>query len=222
MPTVPAANVDRRQRRRLETIEEAIDAAIAIMGEQGAAGLSLGEVARRMGIRPPSLYVYFASKNALYDEIFARGWRALSAAVETPGVPEGRAELRAFLGGRAEAFTRWAIENPASAQLMFWRPVPGYRPSDQAYEPAVRHIDWLGEMFTSLRERSLLTADTPVDEVIRLWSVLIAGVISQQLANAPHEDFDNGAFTTLLPTLIDVFVARFAVAPDASRTESQP
>ena len=71
--TTPPAQLDRRQRRRQETITEVIDTAAEIMVEQGVAGLSLGEVARRMGIRPPSLYVYFPSKHALYDALFAQG-----------------------------------------------------------------------------------------------------------------------------------------------------
>ena len=70
-PVVP----DRRQRRRQETKEEVLDHAAEIMAEQGVAGLSVGEVARRMGIRPPSLYGYFPSKNALYDALFERGAR---------------------------------------------------------------------------------------------------------------------------------------------------
>src|SRR6476646_4414415 len=75
--TSTAAPLDRRQRRRLETIEEVLDIAAEIMTEQGVAGLSVGEIARRMGIRPPSLYVYFPSKNALYDALFARGAQEL-------------------------------------------------------------------------------------------------------------------------------------------------
>ena len=49
------------------------------MTEYGVGGLSLGEVARRMGLRTPSLYVYFDSKNAVYDAVFARGWRSVGA-----------------------------------------------------------------------------------------------------------------------------------------------
>ncbi len=76
MTTEPVP-LDRRQRRRQETIEEVLDIAVEIMAEQGVAGLSIGEIARRMGIRPPSLYVYFDSKNALYDALFARGARGV-------------------------------------------------------------------------------------------------------------------------------------------------
>src|SRR5437764_10013827 len=75
--TADAVPLDRRARRRQETIEEVLDIAVEIMSEQGVAGLSLGEVARRMGIRPPSLYVYFPSKEAMYDAVFLRGARAV-------------------------------------------------------------------------------------------------------------------------------------------------
>jgi hypothetical protein len=55
---VPA---DRRQRRREETIEEVLGIAAEIMPEQGVAGLSVGEIARRMGIRAlPGLVSMFA------------------------------------------------------------------------------------------------------------------------------------------------------------------
>src|SRR3712207_9215212 len=76
--TVP---VDRRHRRRQETIEQVLDVAVEVMADQGVAGLTLGEVARRMGIRPPSLYGYFDAKDALYDALFERGWRELLAVV---------------------------------------------------------------------------------------------------------------------------------------------
>jgi DNA-binding CsgD family transcriptional regulator len=69
----PVAATDRRHRRRQQTIEEILDIAVQIMAEQGVAGLSVGEIARRMGIRPPSVYVYFPSKHALYDAPAPRG-----------------------------------------------------------------------------------------------------------------------------------------------------
>src|SRR3954452_16367441 len=95
--TAPA-RIDRRQRRRLETIEEIVDVAVEVMTEHGVGGLSLGEGARRMGMRTPSLYVYFDSKNAVYDAIFARGWRSV---YETTGAQhldvEGTVRERAHL-----------------------------------------------------------------------------------------------------------------------------
>ncbi|HEX3979859.1 MAG TPA: helix-turn-helix domain-containing protein, partial [Acidimicrobiales bacterium] len=68
-----AAPGDRRARRRRETITEILDIALAVMAEEGVNGLSLAEVARRLGVRPPSLYKYFASIMAVYDALFLRG-----------------------------------------------------------------------------------------------------------------------------------------------------
>ena len=38
-------------------------------------GLSLAEVARRLGVQPPSLYKYFPSLMAIYDALFLEGQR---------------------------------------------------------------------------------------------------------------------------------------------------
>src|SRR6476469_9107136 len=89
--TSTAAPLDRRQRRRQETIVEVLDIAAEIMAEQGVAGLSVGDVARRINIRPPSLYVYFPSKHALYDALFARGAQVVLDHLRADTAPEGMA-----------------------------------------------------------------------------------------------------------------------------------
>ena len=43
------------------------------MTEEGVNGLSLAEVARRLGVQPPSLYKYFPSLMAVYDALFDPG-----------------------------------------------------------------------------------------------------------------------------------------------------
>ena len=43
--------------------------------EEGVNGLSLSEVARRLGVKPPSIYKYFDSLLAIYDALFERGQR---------------------------------------------------------------------------------------------------------------------------------------------------
>jgi AcrR family transcriptional regulator len=207
----PAVRLDRRHRRRQETVELVLEVAVAVMAEQGAAGLSLGEVARRMGIRPPSLYVYFDSKNALYDAIFARGSRELIAVME-PVHAQARevADLRAYFAEQARTFIRWTVEHPAYSELMFWRPVPNYEPSAGAYAPAQDLLGRARAMFVTLRERGLFAADTDVDDALRTWTILSAGVMSQQLSNAPQESFDEGRFTTQLPELVAMFLAHYS------------
>jgi AcrR family transcriptional regulator len=212
--------IDRRQRRRLETIEEIVDVAVEVMTEQGVGGLSLGEVARRMGMRTPSLYVYFDAKNAVYDAVFARGWRSLLAVVEPLHGQEPRADedAEAFLLTVASTFIRWTLDNPASAQLMMWRPVPGYEPSAEAFEPAVQVLETARAMFVRLSERGLIRAGVRVDDLLQTWTVLTSGVMTRQLANAPHESFEEGRVTATLPALVSMFVAHYGT----TRTKGKP
>lgn len=204
--------LDRRHRRRLETIEEVVDHAVEIMAEEGVAGLSLGEIARRMGIRPPSLYGYFPSKHALYDALFQRGWQLLLADLRAYEADEPAAgeDLEAILTRFGQRFARWSIEHPAYAQLLFWRPVPGFQPSEQGYEPAIQVYDLGLRHFRTLQERGLLRPDAEAELVLRQWTIVISGVIGQQLSNAPDEPFDRGRYTTQIPVLAAMFATHYA------------
>ncbi|MGY1827905.1 MULTISPECIES: TetR/AcrR family transcriptional regulator [unclassified Blastococcus] len=204
---------DRRGRRRQETIEQVLDVAVEVMAEQGAAGLTLGEVARRMGIRPPSLYGYFDGKHALYDALFERGWRALQQVLERAGATgDGADPLTAWREGTA-VLVRWAVEHPAHSALMFWRPVPGFAPSARAYEPAVELDVASRAMLVRLRDAGHLAADVDLDRAYRTWTALVGGVISQQLSNAPGEPFESGAFTAVLPDVMDMWLDHHRTNP---------
>src|SRR3954466_7495531 len=162
--TVP---LDRRQRRRQETIEQVLDVAVEVMADQGVAGLTLGEVARRMGIRPPSLYVYFDGKNALYDALFERGWRelltVLRAAYDRLQSQSPADSFRTVSG----VFVRWAVEHPAYAPLMFWRPVPGFTPSERAYGSAIKIQRMAREFLADMQRLGALREDVDLDLALR-------------------------------------------------------
>jgi AcrR family transcriptional regulator len=211
-----ALQPDRRRRRRHETMEEVLDIAAAIMAEQGVAGLSIGEIARRIGIRPPSLYGYFPSKNALYDALFARGAREVLATTEAlvSSLPAG-ATLEQRLQTSAAAFVRWSMEHPAYSQLLFWRPVPGFTPSSEAFEPATRLVGVTQNHFAQMQSSGLLRADVPVEVMVRDWIIVVAGVVSQQLSNAPHQSFEEGMYTAALPSLVAMFIGHYS--PPAGR-----
>lgn len=210
MSSTSAPRPDRRHLRRAETIEEVVDVSMRLMAEQGVAGLSLGEVARCMGIRPPSLYVYFASKNAIYDAVFARGWREITQTMEALPEPDETTELRSYMLESAQLFVRWAVQHPVYTQLMGWRPVPGYEPSEEAYEPAVASFARGRNLIARLQDLGLLDSEFTVDELMRVWTILTSGVITQQLANAPEEPFEKGSFTTTLPQLVEMYCTHYA------------
>jgi AcrR family transcriptional regulator len=202
--TVP---LDRRQRRRQETIEQVLDVAVEVMADQGVAGLTLGEVARRMGIRPPSLYGYFDGKNALYDALFERGWRELLAVMHRTRTACAGQPLVEILLAHEAAFVRWAVEHPAYAPLMFWRPVPGFAPSPGAYAPAVELERMNRGFLAELRDAGVLAPGADLDLAYRTQTAVISGLISQQLANAPGEPFESGTWTSTLPDVVAMWLA---------------
>ena len=199
--------LDRRQRRRQETIEQVLDIAVEVMADQGVAGLTLGEVARRMGIRPPSLYGYFDGKNALYDALFERGWRELLAVMQRSRAACAGLPPVEVLVAHETAFVRWAVEHPAYAPLMFWRPVPGFTPSPQAYAPAVELERLNRDFLVELRDAGVLATGTDLELAYRTQTAVMSGVVSQQLANAPGEPFESGAYTSTLPDVVAMWLA---------------
>lgn len=132
--SAPPPTTSPRERHRLRTREEILDAAYAVVTEHGAAALNMSEVARRVGLRQPSLYQYFDSRLAVYDALFERaaklhlGRVASTVAVTPPGLPALRALAAATVG--------FAVDNPALAQLLFGPAVPGFAPSAAAARPS--------------------------------------------------------------------------------------
>jgi AcrR family transcriptional regulator len=201
---------DRRTRRRNETVQEILDTAIEVMGEEGVAALSLSEVARRVGMRPPSLYQYFASKMAVYDALFERGMRQAAEVLE-PYRSELTDDPRSAIAAGLEATIAWAMANPVLAQLLYWRPAPGFEPSPQAFEPAVRQLETLREALRAAVEAGQLAPAAASEDGVALFTVLTSGVISQQLSNDPSAPVGTGRFTRLTQPVLDMFFRYYTV-----------
>jgi AcrR family transcriptional regulator len=206
----------RRQRRRLETIEEILDVATEVMTQTGPAGLAIGEIARRMGIRPPSLYVYFDSKNAIYDALFARGWQRLLASMEQLGKrldesPDGLAVVEAL----TEHVVRWVRAHRAEAQLMFWRSAPGFQPSATSNAQHGEFTHRVTLLFAELQRRGQLRGHVDVAKLNSTWQVVLAGLVSQELvADGDKPLVDQGAG---VGDVMGMLAAHFRPAVNAER-----
>jgi len=203
--------IDRRARRRQETIEEILGIAADVMTEQGVNGLSLSEVARRLGVKPPSIYKYFDSIMGIYDALFERGQQdnldLMRAAME--GVEPGLKALAAGL----EASGRWALAHPASAQLLFWRPVPSFEPSAAAMAPSVEMVGLQRQALADAAAANQLGAGADSDEALFVTSVFVSGVIGQAMANEPGVSWGEGRFSPLLPKLLGLLAALYPPKP---------
>jgi AcrR family transcriptional regulator len=202
-PTEP----DRRTRRRQETIREILQIARDVMTEEGVNGLSLAEVARRLGVQPPSLYKYFPSLMAIYDALFLEGQRAhlqeMRAGMQ--GVSPGLDALTAGL----EASGRWLLANRAVGELLFWRPVPSFQPSPEAFAVSVEMVELQRNALADAVAKGQLGRAANGENAIYLVSTMIAGVLSQAFANEPDLPWGEGRFTPMFATLMRLLPAAF-------------
>ena len=129
---------DWREARRRSAREAIVDAAWELVGEEGLAALSLRDLARRAGITTPTVYAYFESKNAIYDAMFGQAATEFADAVAEPFDSD---DPREILVAGARRFSRFCTSDPARYQLLFQRTIPGFEPSPDSYEPAVRALD---------------------------------------------------------------------------------
>jgi AcrR family transcriptional regulator len=213
-----ARRPDRRARRRQETIAEILDIATEVMTEEGVNGLSLAEVARRLGVQPPSLYKYFPSLMAVYDALFGRG-QAEHLAVMRQAMAGAQPGLAALTAG-LEASGAWLLANRAIAQLMFWRPVPSFEPSPEALAPSAEMVALQRAALADAVAAGQVGPGADSDEAVWLVSTLITGVLSQAIANEPGLPWGQGRFTPLFPKLMTLLAAAYPAAP-APRT-AQP
>ncbi len=207
--------MDRRSRRRQLTLTEILDHALAIMGREGVAGLSVAAVAREMAIQPPSLYKYYPSLMAIYDALFREGQQANLDALRE-GMADAEPGLAAVAAGM-EATGRWAVANPVLAQLLFWRPIPGYVPTDDAFAPAIEIAELLRAELRTAAAAGQIHPDAATEQGMALLSVMHFGVLSQHLANDPGSDWERGRYTSLHPRVIELFVNAYPPAPSPTR-----
>src|SRR3954453_4174361 len=143
----------------------------------GIAGISLRELAQSVGMRQPSLYEYFASKDELYDAMFADGNRELLARIGSLELPAGpRAAVEVFL----REWLAFAMEDLARCELLFQRPLPGFTPSPASYDLAEAALRPVSELAAGAG----VTDPGDIDCIV----AVSAGLMEAQVANDPGGD----------------------------------
>ncbi|KQY64199.1 MULTISPECIES: TetR/AcrR family transcriptional regulator [unclassified Nocardioides] len=187
-----APNRDRNAERREATRREIVEAAWAIARESGLAELTLRDVAARVGMRAPSLYSHFASKNAIYDAMFGQAWSEYESSVLAleDALPE---HPRAAAKQYGRHFFDFAVDDLPRHQLMNQRVIPGFEPSPESYAPAVRVLE---RAAANVRELGVTSEDD-----FAILIALIGGLINQHHANDPGGD----RYAGLLDRAIDMW-----------------
>jgi AcrR family transcriptional regulator len=185
-------------RRRAETRREILEHAWRLCRRDGLASLSLRELASAVGMRAPSLYSYFPSKDAIYDAMFADGQRELAAHLAT--LPE-TAVSRDDLHEGVRRFFGFCTTDPVRYQLLFQRTIPGFEPSADSYALAVANLERMA--------RQLASAGITDPRQIDLWTAVVTGLTDQQISNDPG----GSRWEQLLTEAVDLLCDHVGIPP---------
>ncbi len=191
----------RRQRNHDLVVEEILTTARAIMREEGPAALSMQELARRLDMRAPSLYNYFAGKTEIYDTLFRRGFTLFDAHIQAQlaGADGWQDELRRYL----TAYMAFALEHPDLYQLCFERPVPGFVPSQASLDFSFATLE--RAYATARRWNSTIHSDLDPQQMTNLVIAVMHGLTALHMANEPHLPVGQGRFGGLIPAAVSLF-----------------
>jgi AcrR family transcriptional regulator len=145
------------------------------------------------------VYAYFDSKNAIFDAMFGDAAEAFAAT--RTDLPDTGSTFDNLVAD-ARRWVEFCTSDVARYQLLFQRPIPGFEPSAESYEPAVRALDLTREYLA----RNGITDPRHLD----LWTALTTGLVDQQISNDPGGD----RWTRLIDDAVHMFLAHLRTAPE--------
>src|SRR5580700_12227963 len=118
-PRRPAPLMPRTKQRTPELRDRVLVAAVELLAEEGAAGLTARSLAARAATSPPALYELFGDKSGVVRELYFEGFRQLFAELAALGET---ADPIADLWTLSAAYRRFIRGNRVLAEVMFSRP----------------------------------------------------------------------------------------------------
>lgn len=121
-----SAPTTRRERLHQATQDEIKAAARRQMAEEGTASLNMRTVARLIGLTPPALYRYYASRDDLLTALIADAFNAHADAIESAANAASDDDTAGRVYAGLMAFRSWAVAHPTEYALIYGGPIPGY------------------------------------------------------------------------------------------------
>jgi AcrR family transcriptional regulator len=200
---------ERRQRNREEVINNILEISRQLMRENGVAALSFNEIARRLGMKPPSLYTYFPSKMAIYDALFRQGMEMFAELIKQSSAQGGT--MAEQFQRVCETYMAFATENPELYQLVFERPIPGFEPSEESMAVSLAALEESRQQFAQLIADSGLDVDLPAPAALDLSIAVMHGLTALHMANEPHLPVGEGRFGSLIPDAAKMFTKAWPI-----------
>ena len=170
----------RREQEREDLRRRILDATGSLFLEQGYEGLSMRQIAERIGYSATTIYRYYNDKDdllyAIVQDGFLRFGKALSKAAQSSDDPRER------LAALGHAYIHFGLKNPIYYQLMFMQRFDFLfesRAEEQA--PMIDSFAVLQQAVEQSMQAGVLRQGDPETTSIVIWSV-VHGITSLAIA----------------------------------------
>jgi AcrR family transcriptional regulator len=157
--------------------ERGVASALAVLAQDGVAGLTTRAVARRADASVPAIYEVFGDKAGLIREVFFQGFRMLGD--DLAALPRAADSINA-LRCLADAFRQFILANPVLAQVMFSRPFADFDPTADDERAGVRVREIFVQHVRAAVDAGELAGD-PTD-IAHVFFALVEGLASAESA----------------------------------------
>lgn len=188
-----------------------IAAGAALADEVGFAGLTMGLLAERLGVRTPSLYKHVESLEAVQRGIGLQATRDIGAVLARAAVGRsGPDAVRAI----ADAYRQWVLDHPGCYAATVHAPGP----EDEEY---LAVADEAVQVLFDAIAGFTLTGDRAIDAV-RALRTIIHGFVSLEIGGAFQVQRDpTASYRFLVDALVTGLQAKTPDAPDTASRHTE-
>lgn len=210
----------------LDLKEACIQAAREVIAEQGIEGLSLRDVARKLGVSHQAPYRHYPSRDHLLAAIMQRCFEDFANNLDQAS----QAHTSDALLGMGEAYMRYAAQHPLEYRLMFGTPWPEPAAHPELVRHAVHAFDLLrNQLLQQLQQR----ASAPQSDMLALlaqaelqalfiWSALHGMASIQQSNVMQHLVLTPGVPTQAEPYLMGMMHTALTQGPTQAQASPAP
>ena len=149
--------------------EALISAGLEILSEQGIEGLSLRNVAKKIGVSHTASYNHFPDKQALLAAISTAGHEQLHQ-ILLDTFEKTKHSTSHVISAIAGAYLQFALDNPAIFKLMFSGALEEEKAHPEYVEISMKNISLLEEIIFFCQNKGQLMEGRVEIVAIKLWS----------------------------------------------------
>jgi AcrR family transcriptional regulator len=150
--------------------EKILAEAMQMVCEQGAASLTIRNLARRLGLAPATIYSHFRSKEELLGQIALHGFDQLAAATREATKLE---DVRQAMAEGGRRYLEFALAHPTLYKLMFDEfDVGPYRDDPAVFVPGRALFDQYRDLYARAVAAGSIRRIDPEVQTLISWSAI--------------------------------------------------